>query len=216
MQRNGWLIAAIVLGASYWLVAGQEHGPLLVAWKGSGAALLAVAAGLVAHRHPAVRRDAALLATVMALGALGDIGIEFSLTVGAAFFLIGHAIAIGLYLINRCARSTADIGLAAAILLLIPSVAWNLPADRAIAPVVMVYASGLALMTGTAWLSGFPRHRVALGALMFAASDLLIFARMGPLAGSIIPRLLVWPLYFGGQALICTGVLGALSRRPAT
>jgi hypothetical protein len=39
------------------------------------------------------------------------------------------------------------------------------------------------------------------------ASDLLIFARMGPLAGSMVPRLLVMPLYYVGQLLICTGVV---------
>ena len=50
------------------------------------------------------------------------------------------------------------------------------------------------------------------GALLFVASDLLIFARMGPLATSPLPHLLIWPLYYFGQFLICTGVIGTLRR----
>jgi uncharacterized membrane protein YhhN len=48
---------------------------------------------------------------------------------------------------------------------------------------------------------------------MFAVSDLLIFSRMGPLADSAIPGLLIWPLYYLGQFLICTGVVGELRSR---
>ena len=47
---------------------------------------------------------------------------------------------------------------------------------------------------------------MALGAVLFVVSDLLIFARLGPLAGSAIPPLAIWPLYFAGQVLIATGV----------
>jgi hypothetical protein len=46
--------------------------------------------------------------------------------------------------------------------------------------------------------------------VLFVISDLLIFSRMGPLAGSAIPDLLVWPTYFGGQALIATAGVKAL------
>jgi uncharacterized membrane protein YhhN len=45
---------------------------------------------------------------------------------------------------------------------------------------------------------------------MFVASDLLIFARGGPLAGQTWVGFFVWSLYFAGQALICTGVARAL------
>ena len=42
-ERTIWLIASVIFGASFWLVAAaQEHGPLLVAWKGAGLALLAI------------------------------------------------------------------------------------------------------------------------------------------------------------------------------
>jgi hypothetical protein len=47
--------------------------------------------------------------------------------------------------------------------------------------------------------------------VLFVISDLLIFSRFGPLEGSAIPGLLIWPTYFAAQALIAWGVGGALS-----
>ena len=51
-------------------------------------------------------------------------------------------------------------------------------------------------------------------AVMFAVSDLLIFADLGPLADSALPGLLIWPLYYFGQFLICTGVIVAVALSP--
>ena len=78
-----------------------------------------------------------------------------------------------------------------------------------------LYATALGIMAATAWTSRFPRYRTGLGAMLFLASDVLIFSRAGPLAGSIVPTLLIWPLYFAGQAMIASGVAGTLdeSRR---
>ena len=42
---------------------------------------------------------------------------------------------------------------------------------------------------------------------------LLIFAHVGPMAHSVLPGLLIWPLYYFGQFLICTGVIGELRSR---
>lgn len=112
MQRNewnAWLVASVILGASFWLVAGAEHhGPILVAWKGAGVALLAFNALAFAIANPTARRDASLLALVMAFGAGGDMAIERSLTAGAGLFLAGHGVAVALYVLNR----RATIGLA--------------------------------------------------------------------------------------------------------
>ena len=92
-----------------------------------------------------------------------------------------------------------------------PLLAFSFPTDRLAAPGIALYATGLAAMAAMAWLSDFPRSLVSFGALLFAVSDLLIFARLGPLAGSIVPDLLVWPLYFGGQAMIAWGVARSLA-----
>jgi len=99
------------------------------------------------------------------------------------------------------------------MLVLIPVIAFMLPTERAAAPGITLYSAGLAAMTAAAWTSSFPRYRVGLGAVMFAVSDLLIFSRMGPLAQSPLPDLLIWPLYYFGQFLICVGVVGELRRR---
>jgi len=69
---------------------------------------------------------------------------------------------------------------------------------------IALYAFGVSAMAACALMSRF--RLAALGASMFVVSDLLIFARLGPLAGSVVPHLLVWPLYFIGQALIAWDV----------
>jgi uncharacterized membrane protein YhhN len=67
-------------------------------------------------------------------------------------------------------------------------------------------------MAASAWLSRFSRYSVGIGALMFVASDLLIFARLGGVLGENVTGWLVWPLYYAGQLLICTGVIRAVRR----
>jgi uncharacterized membrane protein YhhN len=179
-----------------------------VAWKATGVVLLAVWAALNA-------RDKAgwTFTAVMALGALGDVVLEYDRTGGGLAFLAGHLVAIWLYLSHRRTRPTpSQLALALVLLIAIPLIAFLLPTDRTAAPGVVLYATGLGAMAASAWLSRFPRYRVGIGAFAFAASDLLIFASLGPLADSWIPRILIWPLYFGGQALIAWGVVSSLIR----
>lgn len=204
------LAAAIVAGVSY---LAADHLALSqaasLAWKGAGVALLAVYAALKARSL-----DGWLIALVMAFGAAGDVLLgPGGFVVGGGAFLIGHLVAIGLYQRNRRAAVTAvDWVLAGLFVVVTVALAYSLPADRAGAPGVALYATGLAAMAASAWLSRFPRNRVALGALMFVLSDLLIFARMGPLAGAPWAGFAIWALYFGGQALACVGVVRALDR----
>src|SRR5690606_29011967 len=94
----------------------------------------------------------------------------------------------------------------AALLVLTPLIAWLLPADRAEAPSVAIYALALGAMAAGAWASVFPRYRVGSGAALFVLADLLLFAQMGPLADSPLPEYLVWPIYYLGQLLIAVGV----------
>lgn len=205
-QRRPWLALSLVFGLSYWLA---DHtmvpGIYEIAWKGGGVALLALYAW---SHHPA--RDAHRIALVMALCAIGDMVLEIDFTLGAVAFLLGHLAAIALYLGHR--RPTPSVSqkaLGVATLIGVPLIAFGLSGQ----PQVALYALALGGMGAAAWLSDFPRYRVGIGAMMFVASDLLIFARMGPLAQSAIPHLLVWPLYYFGQLLICTGVIGALKAR---
>lgn len=207
IDKRPWLLASLAAGVSYYFVRDSVTVPglWLMAWKGAGVALLAVYALL---RHKGA--DSRLIAAVMTLGALGDVAIEILLEAGAGFFLIGHLVAIALYLRHRravLAPTQKAAGLA--LLVLTPVVAWGLTRDLA----ATGYALGLGGMAAAAWTSSFPRYRVGLGAVLFVASDLLIFARMGPLSASALPGLLIWPLYYFGQVLIATGVVGELRQR---
>ena len=202
------LVASILAGVSY--VAAWNLGlppAAELTWKGLGVGLLAVYAALNAKSL-----DGGLLAAVMAFGALGDVLLGAAgLTVGALAFLAGHLIAIVLYRRNRRSSPTrSQLALAVVLVPAVVIIAFLLPADRAGAPGVAVYSLGLALMAATAWLSGFPRYRVGLGALMFVVSDLLIFGRGGPWPDNFATGLAVWGLYYLGQLLICTGVVKAL------
>lgn len=205
------VLAAAVAGGVAYLFArdGAVPDAVSTAVKGSGVGLLALYAALLADS-----RDGWLIAAVMALGALGDVLLNaVGLEVGALAFLAGHLVAIWLYLKNaRAPLTPARIAGALAFVALIALAAWSLPADRAGALPVALYTAGLAVMAATAWLSRFPRPLTGLGAMLFVASDLLIFARLGPLAGSLAADYAVWGLYFSGQLMICLGVTRTLAK----
>ena len=212
IEKRPWLLASLLAGISFYFVKDSGlPGLYQMAWKGAGVALLAAYAFA---RHTG--SDSRQIGLVMAFGALGDVLIELSLEAGAIAFLIGHLIAIHLYWRHRRERAALSQNLLAlALLIAIPAIAFMLPSDRMAAPGVTLYSAGLAAMAAAAWTSSFPRYRVGLGAVLFAVSDLLIFSRMGPLASSPLPDLLIWPLYYFSQFLICTGVVGELKRRAA-
>jgi len=202
-------IAALVAGVSYWI--GRHHvepGMLAIVWKGSGVALLALWAAL-----NAANRDGWQIAAVLVLGALGDVVLEHSQAGGGGAFLAGHIVAAALYWRHRrMTRSPSQSALAVLLLIGTPLISFLLPADRAAAPLIALYALGLGAMAGSAWASTFPRYRLGIGAVMFVASDLLIFAKLGPLAESPLPGMLIWPLYLVGQALIAWGAVTTLLR----
>lgn len=198
-RKHRWLIVSLAFGIAYWLCgtlvpAGIWH----VLLKGGGVAALALYA---LERSTSATRP---IAMVMVFGALGDMLIEQDLDFGALAFLCGHFYACWFYGMNRRRLASSDFLVAALALVMIPVMAsLVLPEQTS----VLAYACGLAAMVACAWCSRFPRDRVALGAVLFAASDLALFARMGVLSGSRIPGLLVWPLYYGGQLLIVQGVV---------
>lgn len=199
---------SLAFGLSYIAILGLSWPfALTTIWKGAGVALLAIAAAVEARG-----RDGWLLAAVLALGALGDVLLETAgLIVGAIAFMAGHVTAIALYLSNRRpALAASQKGL---VLLVVPFgafIAWSLPTDRAQATGIAIYAAFVAAMAATAWASRFPRLRTGVGAMMFLASDLLIFARMGPLEGAIWASPAIWLLYYLGQLLIFVGVVRTL------
>ena len=230
-----WWWAAVVAGVSYCVPAWSGwHGPLFIVWKGAGVGLLAVAAALSAlaahphssstagtpaslkqRQHSPAFNDARLLTAVMACGALGDVLLDaISLVAGAAWFALAHLLAMGLYWLNR--RTDDALSPSGALTRLWPfwlgvPVALGITAVLArgepLAGVAVGYTLLVALMAAFAWRSRFSRWLVGLGAFLFLVSDLLIFTRTaGPVPLREVAGLLVWPLYFGGQALIARGV----------
>ncbi len=125
------------------------------------------------------------------------------------FFLVGHLVAIWLYRRNARPDPTgSQLGAAAALALGVPLIGWLLTGDLA----GSVYALTLGAMAGSAWLSRFSRYHVGIGAVLFVASDLLIFARLGGVLDQSVTEWFVWPLYYAGQFLICTGVIRTVRR----
>jgi uncharacterized membrane protein YhhN len=204
-------LAALVAGASYmasWALPIPDWAA--IAWKGMGVGLLASWAS-----RQGSSTDHRLLALVLTLGATADMVLELNFVLGAGIFALGHVLAITLYLRNRRpATGPRDAALAAAFIAGTAALAFALPgADWA--PPVAVYTLFLAAMAAAALLSRFPL--AAVGALLFVASDLLIFARMGPIEGANWADFAIWATYFAGQALIALGVAAKLDslHRPA-
>ena len=184
-------------------------------WKGAGVGLLALWAAVNARE-----RSGQMIALVLGFGALGDILLETSgLMFGAFAFVFGHVIAIGLYNQNpRPALTGSQRLLSAVVTPLSLAICWALlrevgSFDTAMFAGALFYTLVVAVMAAMAWSSSFPRYRTGIGAMLFLISDLLIFARIGGAVPADVGSMLIWPLYFGGQALIAWGVVTTLAAR---
>lgn len=203
MSRSLIPVAALLAGISFYFVPRTPDAAWWVVWKALGVALLALWGALQVRD-----RDGWLLAGVLAFGALGDVLLETSgMAIGGAAFLIGHIVAIWLYIANPRVAVAAAIASTVAGGCIVSGIAFALTRDAGAA----LYALGLGGMAGSALGSRFPL--AAIGAVTFAFSDLMIFAGLGPLAGSALPGLVIWPTYFAGQALVAIGVMRGLQRR---
>lgn len=209
IDHRPWLLASLVASISYFFARDNPvPGLYLIAWKGAPVALLALYA---ARRGRGL--DGRLLTAVLALGALADMVLEVELAAGGALFALAHMVAIVLFLRNPRQRRTGTQWLAAlALLLATPGIAAALTLPDPRWPLAASYAAVVGAMAAAAWTSRFPRYRVGLGAVLFVASDLVIFAREGQRLPEIVTSWVVWPLYYAGQFLIATGVVRSLRR----
>ena len=207
IEKRPYLLASIAAALAFYFIRDAELGEIYVALvKGAAVGLLAVYAW---HRSPS--RDVHMIAGVMALGSLGDMAMEFWAEIGGALFFAGHLLALALYLQphnRRNAHPFSQKAAAAALLVFTPAVSFLLTND----PAVGLYGLALGAMAGAAWMSRFSRYHVGIGALFFVASDLLIFAQWGGAGLGDLPHWLIWPTYYIGQFLICTGVVQTLRR----
>lgn len=216
-DRARWLwLLALVGGISFFLAVFKHwDGPAIWAWKTSGVGLLALWAAANARST-----DGKLIAAALAFGAFGDWLLDAAgMLPGAAAFATGHLIAIILYMRNRRPSLTASQKLLGWVLVpLAILIAWGLTRGAEVHQMgaAIAYTGGVAIMAATAWTSRFPRYRTGIGAMMFLASDLFIFAGEGGALSKDVTMWFVWPLYFAGQALIAWGVVSTLSREAKT
>ncbi len=210
-DRARWLwLLALVGGISFFAaVYLRLDGPAIWAWKTSGVGLLAVWAAANARE-----KNGWLIAAVLGFGALGDYLLDAKgLIAGALAFAVGHLIAIILYLTNRRAQMTPSQRLLG--WLTMPAtlvIVWAMLSPAAGWWHAAVYSLFVAAMAAAAWTSRFSRYRTGIGAMLFLASDLFIFAGEGGLLSKDVRIWLVWPLYFAGQALIAWGVVSTLAK----
>lgn len=209
-DRARWLWWLALLGGTSFMIAVVQRldGSAVHIWKTSGVALLAAwAAANVRGRY------GWMIAVALAFGALGDYLLDAKgLIAGAAAFAVGHLIAITLYLVNRRAQMAPSQRLLG--WLSVPAtlvIVWGMLSPQPGWWHAAVYSLFVAAMAATAWTSRFPRYRTGIGAMMFLASDLFIFAGEGGTLSRDVTMWLVWPLYFAGQALIAWGVVSSLA-----
>lgn len=207
IDHRPWLLASLAASVSYFFFRDNPvPGAYLIAWKGAGVGLLAVYAA-----RRAKGSDGWLLTAMLALGALGDMVLELDLMAGGAIFALGHLVAIALFLRNPRQRPSGSQRLAALALLLgTPLLAALIAMPEPRWPFAAAYAGVVGAMAASAWVSRFPRYRVGIGAVMFVVSDLLIFAGETGRVPMAVTWWLIWPLYYGGQFLIATGVVRSM------
>lgn len=203
IEHRPWLLGSLAAALAYYFLWNNPIGELwLIMLKGTGVGLLAAYAW---YRTKGV--DGVILVAALILAALADMAIELSLQAGGALFAASHCVAIALYLRNRRHDpSVSQLMLGLALVVATPAISFLLSGDSLIA----LYSLFLGAMAAAAWTSRFPRYRVGLGAILFVASDWLIFSQFGPYDISPLPEVLIWPLYYAGQVMIATGVVQTL------
>jgi len=211
-HKRPWLFASLLAGLSFpvtWLLLPIDGSFYAIIWKMAAVGLLVPFALRRHHEGEFIP-----LAMMLAFYALGDGLIELSMIAGAVAFAAGHLVAIWLYFRHRrVGPSFSQKLLAVAIFVLTPIIAYGLPPTAEEGIQVAAYSVILAAMAAMAWSSNFPRYRVGTGAVLFVISDLLIFARLGPLAGSQMTSIAIWYLYYFGVLMIAVGVAQTLVKR---
>lgn len=210
IEKRPLLLASLAAAVAFYALGfTQTPGLWLIPVKGAAVGLL----GLYALLHGA-SRDGRLLALMMALAALGDMAFEVNLGGAMLLFFLYQVVAISLYLRHPRKHATPTQRAAAvAMLVLTPLLFWLFPADRTMAWPSALYGLALGGMASCAWMSGFSRYRIGIGAVLLLAVQLLVVAGYGPLMGRTLTEELVWPLYYVGQLLITVGVVQAARKR---
>jgi uncharacterized membrane protein YhhN len=206
VEDRPFLIISLVLAIAFPLLRDGVLGDVyLMIVKGGAVASLAAYA---------VRRlsgaNAILLALFMGLSALGDALIIIDMGLGGGAFFAAHLFAIFLFSRHRRSKLAASQTILAFLLLAATPLLSYLLTLQATNWLLILYSAVLGLMACLAWSSAYPRYQVGIGAILFVISDLLLFGSMGLLEQISLAGALVWPIYYIGQLMICTGVVRAL------
>ena len=208
-QKRPFLLLSILAAlAFYYLRVSALPELYLIPLRGSAVGLLAVYA-FMRHSSP----DAQLYVWALGAAAMGDMALEIDVTIGGLVFFLHHVLAMGLFLKHRRPVTGIHSWICGVTLISVPVVGYLLPYDPDEKLQVGLYTLALGAMAAAAWASSFPRFRVGAGALLVVVSDLTFFADMGPLSGKVWPQLVIWPLYYLGMFLMCTGVTQTLCKR---
>lgn len=208
------LAGAVALGVLFWAFwCWREGGGIpKVGVKTGATALLAVFAYSAGGPW--------LLVAALALSSLGDAFLalegETWLKPGMAAFFLAHVAYIVLFWGLPMAATNWLVPVAQAALAIgaITYVRWLSPSLGDMRLPVFAY-TGIILLMGVLALGLDPQFLlVTVGAMMFTASDMILarqlFTRPDGAPPQLVPSLLVWGLYFFGQALIAWGVVHPL------
>ncbi|MGB3739565.1 MAG: lysoplasmalogenase family protein [Pontixanthobacter sp.] len=205
IEHRPWLVAACFAAMLFYISQSQP----VIAIPAKGASCLALAT--YAWRRIS-GLDGRLLATILAISALADMGLERDIMIGTALFAIAQLIGIVFYLRHRRAPlPVSQIAAAWALTLLTPLLVW-LPTQNIY---VALYGMVLGVMSGLAWISVFSRYRVGIGVLLLIAAHTVLFAGWAGAVTTETTTTLYWPVYFTGQLLIVVGIVRTF-RAPTT
>jgi YhhN family len=217
-----WLIA-VFIGAIYMLGALARSGVafaqlaelpkwLVVALKGCFSACLALSVFLARNG-----RATQYIAVALAVSAVADVLLVTVGLVPSGFaFAIAHCFAIAAYSTTRDSEASLVRVIGAIAIPIIAAVlsCWALAAGgHSIGIGFFPIISGT--MASFAVLSRFPVHLNGLGAIIFLASDVLVFADIGVLQRSGELGWLTWACYAGGYALVARGAIKAQFHKDA-
>lgn len=202
-----WFLAGAAMAAVHWRVAAREGARSVRGALVKAASVAVLALGGVVMGAPGA------VAGGLALGAAGDFALARP---GARWFLAGMAAFAAGHLAYVAAFAAMGAGwpplwLGVALLALAASTElWLAPRTGDLRGPVRGYVAVIVVMALAA--GGLPAGHglVQLGVAMFVASDLLLALDRFVLRGALARRvcaLALWPLYWGGQALILWGAL---------
>lgn len=186
-----------------WLLAVRDQPGRLVAkpLASLGFVMIGLSGG------PLETRYGTLVLAGLVLAAVGDVALmcERWFLAGLGSFALGHLAYVGAF---TTVADPGPLALLAGGVVAIGSARWVLPHTAgAMRTAVAIYIVVIGAMLASALSAGSHAARIPLGAALFAASDLLV-ARERFMTRDDRNRLWGLPLYYAGQVLIASTVVG--------